>query len=108
MCSVRGSSCLDYADSGSLPRLSHGTFSQVLDSLRVSRTMVLHLILASMLEQPERWVGRSGQIPWLANSLDFVQLGFSTWRRLRSTASAAELTGAAELRKSENTLRVTF
>ena len=65
--------------------------------------MAFHFILAFMLEQPEQWVGRSGQILWLANSLDFVQLGFYIWRRLKSIVSAAELIGAAELRKSENT-----
>jgi hypothetical protein len=70
--------------------------------------MVFHFILASIVEQPERWVGRSGQIPWLANSLDFVQLGFYIRRRLKIIVSAAELNGAAELRKSENTLRVTL
>ena len=68
--------------------------------------MMFHSILAAMLEQPERWVGRSGLIPWLANSLDFVQLGFYIWRRPKSIVSAAEVTGVAELRKSENTLRV--
>ena len=57
-----------------------------------------------MLEQPERWVCRSGHIPWLANSLEFVQLSFFfIWRRLKRIVSAAELTGAAELHKSENT-----
>ena len=68
--------------------------------------MVFYFILASMLEQPERCVGQSGLIPWLANSLDFVQLCFYTWRLLKSIVSAAELIGAAELRKSKNTLRV--
>ena len=69
---------LEYADSSSSSWISHGTFSQVLDSLRVSRMMVFLFISASMLEEPERWVGRSGLIPWLANSLDFVQLRFYT------------------------------
>lgn len=68
--------------------------------------MVFHFTLASMLEQPERWVGRSGLIPRLTNSLDLVQLGFCIWRRLKSIASAAEVPGAAKLRNSEDTLRV--
>jgi len=86
-------------------------FSQVLDSLRASRMMVRHdgvsFHFSIHVRTTGRWVGRSGLIPWLANSLHFVQLGFYIWRRLKGMVSAAELGSAGELRKTENTLRVT-
>jgi hypothetical protein len=48
-------------------------------------------------KHPERWVDRSGQISWLAISIDFIQFRVGLWRRLKSTVSATALT---ELHKS--------